>query len=320
MKQVPTWRRWYLFLQGEGIIVRTIGIIGLGHLGTLLANLLVAQGDVDELVLIDQNDQRTRAVACDLLDALPTHCPQIDEQDFAALKTADVLVTATGDSQKLTAGRFAELATNSAAIHELAPKIKASGFAGIVVNLSNPNEATTALWQQALALPPRQVLGSGTMLDSQRSRRTVAKQGQLNPAAVAGFVIGQHDGRLVFPWSTWQVNGQPMGKSVNGHQLDQHQLAIQSRESSWVTMEGLGYDATGLAGAALRMISAILTDSGQTFPVAVYHPGYSGYVSYPVAVGRQGSGIFTLLKLLPVEEEQLKVAAQAIADQVASCQ
>lgn len=300
--------------------MRTIGIIGFGHVGTLLANLLVDRQAVDELVLIDQHDQRVRAVARDLMDALPAHLPVIKEQDFAALTKADVLVVAAGNGKQLQAGRFAELADNAQMIRQLAPRIKQSGFAGVVLNLSNPNEATTALWQQALGLPNKQVIGAGTILDTQRAQVAVAKQGHLNPLQVAGFILGQHDGRLVFPWSTWQVNGQPMGPTVNGHHLDHHQLTIKARESSWVTMDGLGYDATGLCFAALRVITAVLTDSGRVLPVAVYHPQFHSYLSYPVAIGRQGIGIFTLLKLLPVEEEQLLVAAKAIINQVASQQ
>ncbi|WP_295747269.1 NAD-binding protein [uncultured Limosilactobacillus sp.] len=300
--------------------MRTIGIIGLGHTGILLANLLVAREAVDQLVLIDQDDQRTNAVAADLTDALPASQPQIIQQDYAALKQADIVIISAGDARKLTAGRFAELSANAEMIKTSAKRLRQSGFNGVLLNLSNPNEATTALWQQALEFSPRQVIGTGTILDTQRARLAVARQAHLHPSAVDGFIIGQHDGRLVFPWSTWNVNGQSMPAAVNGHQLDQHQLAIKSRESSWITVSGLGYDASGICFAALRTIEAVMTDSGQALPVAVYHPQFKTYLSYPVAVGRQGSGIFNLLQLLPVEEEQLAVAATAISDQVASQQ
>lgn len=300
--------------------MRRIGIIGLGHTGILLANLLVAREAVDQLVLIDQDGQRTNAVAADLADALPASQPQIIQQDYAALKLADIVIITAGDAGKLTAGRFAELAANAEMIKGLAQHIRQSGFNGVLLNLSNPNEATSVLWQQALKFPPQRVLGTGTILDTQRARVAVARQAHLHPSAVDGFIIGQHDGRLVFPWSTWHVNGQSMPAAVNGHPLDQHQLAIKSRESSWLTVNGLGYDATGICFAALRVIEAVLTDSGKTLPVAVYHPQFQTYLSYPVAIGRQGSGIFNLLHLLPVEEEQLKVAANAISDQVASQQ
>lgn len=295
--------------------MRTIGIIGLGHTGCLLANLLLARGDVDELVLIDQDIKRVRALSCDLTDAMAAYQPVIIQQNYSALDHADMIICAAGDAHLLRVKRFGELASNLSMVKELAPRIKQTGFNGVFLNLSNPNEATTARWQKELGLPAKQVIGSGTIVDTQRARMAVANQAQLNPAAVDGFIIGQHDGRLVFPWSSWHVNGRPMGHSINGHRLDKHQLEINSQESNWVTMAGLGYDATAICFAALRVMRAVFTDSGQPLPVAVYHPQFQTYLSYPVTIGRQGTSIFNLLNLLPVEQEQLSVAAQAIADQ-----
>lgn len=42
--------------------MRKIGIIGLGHVGRMLANQLVVNGKTDVLVLIDKDDQL--AVGC----------------------------------------------------------------------------------------------------------------------------------------------------------------------------------------------------------------------------------------------------------------
>ena len=56
--------------------MRKIGIVGLGHVGEMLANQLVMNGKVDELVLIDEKDQLAIAIQADLNDAqtvLATH-------------------------------------------------------------------------------------------------------------------------------------------------------------------------------------------------------------------------------------------------------
>ncbi|UNL36421.1 NAD(P)-binding domain-containing protein [Limosilactobacillus reuteri] len=49
--------------------MRKIGIIGPGHVGEMLANQLVMNGKVDELVLIDEKDQLAIAIQADLNDA-----------------------------------------------------------------------------------------------------------------------------------------------------------------------------------------------------------------------------------------------------------
>ena len=83
--------------------MRKIGIIGLGHVGRLLAHDLVTTDKVDQLVLIDQDDDLAVGLKADLENAQTALMTStaITIQDYAALKDADVLITAFGDSQLL---------------------------------------------------------------------------------------------------------------------------------------------------------------------------------------------------------------------------
>ena len=76
--------------------MRKLGIIGLGNVGALLANLLVARQIVDELVLIDTNSDLAVGLQNDLLDGMSALAvqPTIKVQDYAALKDADAVVLA----------------------------------------------------------------------------------------------------------------------------------------------------------------------------------------------------------------------------------
>lgn len=53
---------------------RVVGVIGLGHVGAHVAYSLAVQGIADELVLVDQNQQKLQSEVQDLRDAAPT-CP-----------------------------------------------------------------------------------------------------------------------------------------------------------------------------------------------------------------------------------------------------
>ncbi len=145
--------------------MRKIGIIGLGHVGEMLANQLVMNGKVDELVLIDEKDQLAIAIQADLNDAqtvLATHT-KIIIQDYAALADADVLITAFGKSALMKQQPMAELETNYQQALQVGNKIFKSDFSGILINLTNPNEAITAVLQQKVGLPQKQVIGIGTV-------------------------------------------------------------------------------------------------------------------------------------------------------------
>ena len=300
--------------------MRNIGIIGLGHVGRLLANELVTSGEVDELTLIDKDDDLALAVQTDLADAetaLAAH-PEITIQDYAALGRAQVLVIAVGHSALAKEQPMAELTESGQAVLEFAVKVKRSGFKGIVLNLTNPNEAITAFLQQKLFLPTKQVLGIGTVLETARMRRAVAHAAHLSSANVSGFVYGQHAGRQTFAWSTVRVNGQSLEESINGHSLDESQVKVQADLGSWYTLKGLGYNASAAVAWSRRIIRAILSDEQLALPVAIYQPQYSTYVSFPALIGKQGVGNLLLLKLLPVEEMAIKTAADSVSQQLAT--
>ena len=114
------------------------------------------------------------------------------------------------------------------------------------------------------------------------------------------------------------MNGQALDESINGHHLDESQLKIQADLSSWYTLKGLGYNNSAVAAWTCRLISALLNGEQLVLPVAIYHPQYSGYVSFPAVLGRQGVGNLILLKLYPVEEMAVRTAATAISGQLAA--
>ena len=70
-----------------------LGIIGLGNVGALLANLMVARQAVDELVLIDTDNDLAVGLQNDLLDGISALAvqPTIKVQDYAARSVADAV-------------------------------------------------------------------------------------------------------------------------------------------------------------------------------------------------------------------------------------
>lgn len=302
--------------------MRKIGIIGLGHVGRMLANQLVMTGQVDELVLIDQSDKLAVAVQADLNDAqtvLVTHT-QIIIQDYAALADAEVVITAFGKSELCQQQAMGELATSYRQALVVGQNLCQSDFSGILINVTNPNEVITAALQQQAQLPPKQVLGLGTTLETARLRRAVAEDAQVALTNVTGFVYGQHAGDQVFAWSTVRINGQSIDDSINGHRLDPNQLQVKAKLSAWYTLDGLGYNVSAVVAWTIRLIHAVEADEQLALPVATYQPQYQTYLSFPALIGRQGVGNLLLLKLYPLEQAQIKTAAQTILQQYQSLQ
>ena len=77
---------------------RVLGVIGLGHVGAHVAYTLAIQGIADELVLVDQNEQKLASEVQDLRDAVAymPHRVTVRGGDFSDLGVCDVIVNSVG--------------------------------------------------------------------------------------------------------------------------------------------------------------------------------------------------------------------------------
>lgn len=300
--------------------MRSIGIIGLGHVGRQLATALVDRQLVDQLILIDQNDDLAIAMQTELTDlgAVNACQPTIKIQDWAALGHAEIVVTAFGNSELKRDDPMGELQVNQRAAAAVGHLLQSNHFAGILINVSDPNEAVTAYLQIKAQLTPRRVIGVGTCLDTIHLHQAVAEASHLAPGAVSGFVYGQHNGKQVFAWSTVTVNGQSIDHAINGHRLDQNQLQVNTDIRNWYTLKGLRYNAVAISEIVVQLVQAIWMNQQRPFSVAIYQPQYETYVSFPTLINRQGQGNPLLLDLYPVEQTAVQVAADAIQQQIAA--
>ena len=294
-----------------------IGIIGDGHVGCTIAHELIISGLVDDLVMIDVNEGKVNADAVDFEDAmanLPYHT-NIVVNDYDALKDAEVLISTLGKISLETKGdRFQELEYNKKQLQPITESIKKSGFNGILLVISNPVDAITNLYQQLTGLPKEHVLGTGTLLDTARMKKVVAKKFNVDPRSISGFALGEHGNSQFTAWSTVKVLEQPITELAKSASWSLDDLEDEIRTGGQTVFMGKHYTNYGVSAAAVRIVRAILTDSHTELPVSSYQEKYGTYMSYPIIVGRNGIEAKIKLALTPEEEELLEQSAQAIKE------
>ena len=127
---------------------RKAAIIGVGHVGAHVAYTLCDQGTVDEIMLIDVNGDKLTSEVQDLRDcvAYMPHRVEICQGDFGDLAGYDVIVNSIGKVVLCaTLNRLDEMAFTVHEVTTYTDKINASGFDGVIVNITNPCDIITSM-------------------------------------------------------------------------------------------------------------------------------------------------------------------------------
>lgn len=301
-------------------MVRKVGIIGLGHVGSAVAHGLVAQGAADEFIFLDPNEAKVKAEATDFEDAMANleYNAQFKVNDWSALKDAEIVVSALGkialnrDNPKND--RFVELPFTQEQVAIAAKQLKDSGFHGILVVITNPVDVITDLYQTITGLPKEHVIGTGTLLDSARMKRVVGLKLGINPQSVAGYNLGEHGNSQFTAWSTVRVKDQVITDLIDQEGLAE--LDQAARDGGFTVFSGKFFTSYGVATAAIKLVKAIFTNSNEVLPVSNFREEYGTYLSYPAVVGRDGIIEQLQLKLTDEESDKLQASADFIKSRI----
>lgn len=278
---------------------RVLGVIGLGHVGAHVAYSLAVQGIADELVLVDQNRQKVASEAQDLRDSaayLP-HRVTVREGDFADLGECDVIVNSVGKIELLrgTHDRLTEMDFTIPAVRGYAEKIKASGFDGVLINITNPCDIVTRELANLLGLPHGRVFGTGTGLDTSRLLSALSRQTGVDHKSITCYMLGEHGNQQFAPWSCVSFRGMPLdewAKVDERFRFDRDAVTRESIGGGWVTFSGKFCTEYGIATTAARMASIVLHDEKAIMPASAELSGEYGesglFAGVPCVIGANG--------------------------------
>lgn len=270
--------------------MKKAAIIGVGHVGSTLAYTLITRNIIDELVLFDKKEGQLLSEYNDLFDGQVDRYNHVKliEPNLAELTDTDVLIFSAGDITIFegNSDRFAELYLTKEIVEEWAPKIKESGFKGILVNITNPCDVVTQRLQELTGLPKDRVFGTGTTLDSARMKHAVSKKFNVHPSSVEGYVLGEHGESQFVAWSSVRIGGVPVTEMLSASELEE--LEKVARAGGWITMRGKGYTSFGIANQAALVVEAVLNNNFKVLPVSSYSEKDQCYVGHPAQVASSG--------------------------------
>lgn len=280
-----------------------IGVIGAGHVGSHVASALSLGGLCDEIVLVDCDADKARAQAIDLADAAVCF-PRpvaIAAGGYDDLADAALVVMAACDGI-LEEDRLLELDNTVRVAQQILPRLKGSGFCGVVVSITNPCDIIAQYLAAGTGLT---VIGTGTALDSARLRLRIAQAAGVAPASVEVYCLGEHGDSQVAALSSAVIGGRPVQELCSEAALAE--AARCTISAGWEIAAPKGSTEFGIGSVAAALCAAILRDERRVIPCSAMLNGEYGergvYASLPRVIGAAGVLRTLTPELNPAERE-----------------
>ncbi len=304
---------------------RKIAILGTGNVGATIAYNLVVQGACSEIVLVDINKEKAEGEALDLSQCAAS-CPSVKvwSGEYEDIAGSDVVVVTFGVGRKPGQTRLDLAAINVGILKSV---IKANNFSKIApdalyVVVSNPVDVMTYVLMKDAGLKKEQVIGTGTLLDSNRLQQAVAEYCKVDAHNVNAYVFGEHGDACMAPWSLCTVCGMPIREyctkimGVNEEELETELEKIYTgmvaAGSKVIKAKGATFYA--IAASTVQLIKALVADTDTILPLATYLDGEYGAKDLCTGVLCKvgGSGLKEIVNF-PLPEGEMKLFSEKLA-------
>lgn len=292
-----------------------VSIIGCGHVGTSCAYALLQARLVREIILIGDTPNHVQGEAMDLQQAVPLGSPiTVAAGTYKDAAASSIVIITVGTPGKFQGSRLDLLAGNAAIVRACITKLMAEGFDGVILIATNPVDVLTFIVQKESGLLAGQVIGSGTLLDSERLRHILGEQLNVDARSVHAAVVGEHGDSSVAVWSGAQVAGIPLALYPGADTLpSQEELLIAVRYAGPVVATLKGNTCFAIASCVTRICEAILRDERSVLIVSTLMTGQYGLhdvsLSTPCIVGNCGVESVLELHLNAAEQKALEYSA-----------
>jgi L-lactate dehydrogenase len=276
-----------------------VGIVGIGAVGSATAMAIALRARVREVVLLDRDRRRAKAVATDMHYGIPlSPLVTVADGDYDDLAGAGLAIIAAGVNEKAggatdrndPAGRLRLLEPNVKVFEDIVPRLVKAAPEAVILIATNPPEPLVEVTRRLAG--HQRVLSTSTYLDSLRFRVHLADRLGVSPACVDAYVVGEHGTSSVFLWSSARIGGMRVQEMLARRRIafDEFREAIEQdvRYANITIIEGIGASQYGIGMVAGRVAEVVLRDERAVFPVGSHLERFGTTLSLPSVVGRAG--------------------------------
>ncbi|EPS26545.1 hypothetical protein PDE_01482 [Penicillium oxalicum 114-2] len=297
--------------------ISRIAIIGVGQVGAAVAYALILGSVADELLIVDIRAKWRDGQVRDLTDVAYAHesRTRLRAAGYREASQCDIVVITAGSKFSYGQTSLDYLYRNTGILRSVVNEMKPFRFDTILLVVANPVDLLASLAKEISGLPPSQVLGSGTFLDSVRLRGLLADRAGIAPSSIHLDVLGIHGDAQVPVWSTATVDGDPLEKAAllcMATEADQASLARECRNQSRSIIAAKGATPFGIGSIVSSICTSILQDGRDVRPISHFQPEFGCYFSLPVVLGRTGVVQQVPVALSAREKEAIEESAKEL--------
>ncbi|KAL0088503.1 lactate dehydrogenase B [Phycomyces blakesleeanus] len=291
-----------------------VAIVGAGAVGASTAYALMLKDVASEIMIVDVVADIVKAQTLDLSDAGLISSTKIRAGTNQEAGQADIIVITAGAKQKEGEARTELVGRNYKILESIIGQMQPIRPDAVMILVSNPVDVLTAIAQKLSGLPPNQVIGSGTFLDTSRLRVFLAETLHVSPNAVHAYVLGEHGESQMIAWNAASVGCKPLLSFPEIQALDKEEVhqTIRGKAMEIIRLKGSTY--YGIGACAADLCESIILNKLDIRPLSVFVEKYGAVLSMPAKLGWNGVEDVYEIPLTDEEEEQFAASAKAMKE------
>lgn len=308
-----------------------ITVIGAGSVGAAIANDIMVQGIASDIVLIDTKEEKAFGEALDIYQGAPFCSPAtVRTGNYEAAADSDIVVITSGMPRQVGQTRLELAQMNVNILCDITPKVVQYAPNAIYIIVSNPVDVLTYVFHKISGLPERQIIGSGTVLDTSRLQAELARRFCISPKNVHAHVYGEHGDSSFVPWSRATIannhidsyrDNSPDRDHINWNQ-DYAEVEEYVKTSGSRVIKAKGATFFAVSISVCHIIKCIQSGQGTALTVSTMMKGEYGVadvcLSTLAIVGKEGVRGKILTPLTDEEIEKLHFSAEKLKEVIRS--
>ncbi len=292
-----------------------IAIIGTGSVGATTAYACIMRNIAAQIMLVDVDEKKCKGEVLDLSDALPfSATSKVEQATFTQAAQADIIIIAAGKPQSPGQKRTELLEINGKIVKSIIEKLNPINPKSVIIVVSNPVDPLTWYTQQLIDLPKNQIIGSGTMLDSQRLRNLIAQRLDIGEQSIHAYIIGEHGDKQVAALSAGNIADVPLYTFIPITELQT--MAQEAMRRAYEIIELKNCTCYGVASCVAAICENIIFDTKRIIPVSCFIEEYNLCMSMPATIGANGTEEIIKPPLNATEQKELLISIESIRSNI----